>query len=94
MSMLVKSNALRAKAKEKRVELEAEKQKIKDLNASCKELKTMRLIYLLCLKCDGCVRVLHWCYFHSGCFFLLKFVCHITEDQYMPFVLTFFLLKL
>ena len=28
MSMLVKSNALRSKAKEKRVELEAEKQKI------------------------------------------------------------------
>ena len=31
MSMLVKSNALRSKAKEKRMELEAEKQKIKDL---------------------------------------------------------------
>ena len=33
MSMLVKSNALRSKAKEKRVELEAEKQKIKDLKS-------------------------------------------------------------
>ena len=33
MSMLVKSNALRTKAKEKRVELEAEKQKIKYLKS-------------------------------------------------------------
>ena len=33
MSMLVKSNALRSKAKEKRVKLEAEKQKIKDLKS-------------------------------------------------------------
>ena len=33
MSMLVKSNALRSKAKEKRVELEAEKQTIKDIKS-------------------------------------------------------------
>ena len=33
MSMLVKSNALRSKAKEKRVKLETEKQKIKDLKS-------------------------------------------------------------
>ena len=33
MSMLVNSNALRSKAKEKRVELEAEKQKIRDLKS-------------------------------------------------------------
>ena len=33
MSMLTKSNALRSKAKEKRAELEAEKQKIEDLKS-------------------------------------------------------------
>ena len=33
MSMLVKSNALRSKAKGKRVKVEAEKQKIKDLKS-------------------------------------------------------------
>ena len=33
MSMLVKSNGLRSKTKEKRVELEAEKQKIKDFKS-------------------------------------------------------------